>query len=216
MAAQRMCMQSAGPAMRRQAAAAAAMGMRAGQAAATAASFRAAAMAPHPLAARQVAGAQPQKMCAQSRCTPGLAWCGDPTPTWSGRCSDARPQHHHGHWATLPRSLAAVHNNSHSGSVLWAELGLKSEGCHLDFGQELDLKVRQFEALLHAPAPLAAAPNLAALWARLLVEELCRLGANTFCVAPGQQPPLAPGCPVKEQAAARQGGSCCCVHHEAS
>ncbi len=46
--------------------------------------------------------------------------------------------------------------------------------------------MRQFEALLHAPAPLAAAPNLAALWARLLVEELCRLGASTFCVAPGQ------------------------------
>ena len=52
-------------------------------------------------------------------------------------------------------------------------------------GQELDLKVRQFEALLHAPPPLAAAPNVAALWARIMVEELCRLGANTFCIAPG-------------------------------
>ena len=45
--------------------------------------------------------------------------------------------------------------------------------------------MRQFEALLHAPPPLAAAPNVAALWARIMVEELCRLGANTFCVAPG-------------------------------
>lgn len=50
---------------------------------------------------------------------------------------------------------------------------------------ELDLKVRQYERLLQAAPPLAAAPNINALWARLLVEELCRLGCNTFCVAPG-------------------------------
>lgn len=35
---------------------------------------------------------------------------------------------------------------------------------------ELELKVSQFEALLRAPPALAAAPNLNALWARLLVE----------------------------------------------
>ncbi len=54
---------------------------------------------------------------------------------------------------------------------------------------ELDLKVRQYERLLQAAPPLAAAPNVNALWARLLVEELCRLGCNTFCVAPGGSRP---------------------------
>lgn len=50
---------------------------------------------------------------------------------------------------------------------------------------ELNLKVSQFERLL-APAPrFTDAPNMPALWARVMVEELCRLGCNTFCVAPG-------------------------------
>jgi len=51
---------------------------------------------------------------------------------------------------------------------------------------ELDLKVRQYERLLQGVPPLAAAPNINLLWARLMVEELCRLGCNTFCVAPGE------------------------------
>lgn len=41
-------------------------------------------------------------------------------------------------------------------------------------------------ALTAAPQP-AAAPNPGAAWATLLVEELCRLGVNMFCVAPGEQ-----------------------------
>ncbi len=53
------------------------------------------------------------------------------------------------------------------------------------YPQELDLKVRQFEQLLHAPPPLQDTPNVNLLWARLMVEELCRLGASTFCIAPG-------------------------------
>ena len=51
--------------------------------------------------------------------------------------------------------------------------------------KELELKVRQFESLLHAPPALAAAPNVNALWARLMVEELCRCGVTTFAIAPG-------------------------------
>jgi len=54
--------------------------------------------------------------------------------------------------------------------------------------QELELKIRQFETLLRAPAALADAPNLNALWAGLLVEELCRQGCSTFCIAPGAPP----------------------------
>lgn len=63
--------------------------------------------------------------------------------------------------------------------------------------QELDLKVRQFELLLHAPPALAATPNINLLWARLMVEELCRLGASTFCIAPGA-PEEAPLLPLKK------------------
>ena len=51
--------------------------------------------------------------------------------------------------------------------------------------KELELKVRQFEALLHAPPALAAAPNVNALWCRLMIEELCRCGVTTFAIAPG-------------------------------
>jgi len=54
--------------------------------------------------------------------------------------------------------------------------------------QELDLKVRQFDILLRQPPPLLEAPNINLLWARLMVEELCRLGASTFCIAPGTPP----------------------------
>lgn len=54
--------------------------------------------------------------------------------------------------------------------------------------QELDLKVRQFDILLRQPPLLLEAPNINLLWARLMVEELCRLGASTFCIAPGTPP----------------------------
>ena len=50
---------------------------------------------------------------------------------------------------------------------------------------ELELKVRQYDTLLHAPPALEAAPNVNALWARLMVEELCRSGVTTFAIAPG-------------------------------
>lgn len=40
--------------------------------------------------------------------------------------------------------------------------------------------------MLLQPLPgLRAAPNVNALWAQALVEELCRHGINTFAVAPG-------------------------------
>ena len=52
--------------------------------------------------------------------------------------------------------------------------------------QELDLKVRQFDLLLKQPMALKDLPNINQLWARLMVEELCRLGSNVFCIAPGK------------------------------
>jgi hypothetical protein len=47
--------------------------------------------------------------------------------------------------------------------------------------------VRQFEGLLSpllAP-PLHQLPNAVMAWAALAIEELARLGINTFAVAPG-------------------------------
>ena len=52
--------------------------------------------------------------------------------------------------------------------------------------QELDLKVRPLNRLLRGPPALSEAQNVNMLWAHLMVEELCRLGASTFCIAPGQ------------------------------
>lgn len=55
--------------------------------------------------------------------------------------------------------------------------------------EELNLKVRQYATLL-APRPaLAQLPNRNAAAAALLVEEACRAGVTTFCVAPGEQLP---------------------------
>ena len=51
--------------------------------------------------------------------------------------------------------------------------------------QELELKARQFQMLLQPLPSLQAAPNVNALWAGALVEELCRHGIHTFGVAPG-------------------------------
>lgn len=52
--------------------------------------------------------------------------------------------------------------------------------------QELDLKIAAINRLLHSPPPLRQYPSVNALWAELLIEELCRLGASTFCIAPGK------------------------------
>jgi len=54
------------------------------------------------------------------------------------------------------------------------------------FTQELELKARQFQLLLQPLPSLPASPNVNLLCARALVEELCRLGVNTFAVAPGK------------------------------
>ena len=42
--------------------------------------------------------------------------------------------------------------------------------------------------LLKGPPALSDSPNINMLWAHLMVDELCRLGSSTFCIAPGEQP----------------------------
>ena len=53
--------------------------------------------------------------------------------------------------------------------------------------QELELKTGPLAALLRPPKRLAEEPNINALWARLLIDELCRQGVSTFCIAPGER-----------------------------
>jgi len=53
--------------------------------------------------------------------------------------------------------------------------------------RELELKTQTLRTLLSRQPPYSTEPTLGALWARLLVEELCRFGVGTFCVAPGSR-----------------------------
>ena len=68
---------------------------------------------------------------------------------------------------------------------------------HVDavlLAQELELKTGPLTALLQGPKRLRDESNINCLWARLLVDELCRQGCNTFCIAPGAWPQsLKPG-----------------------
>jgi hypothetical protein len=98
--------------------------------------------------------------------------------------------------AQAAAAAAATEADSPAGATrlsLFAGVGIVPGSDTAQEWAELDLKVRQYERLLQGAPPLAAAPNINALWARLVVEELCRLGCNTFCVAPGEPPP-APCC----------------------
>eukprot|EP00249_Psilotum_nudum_P024790 c29294_g1_i4 orf=1-2574(-) len=52
---------------------------------------------------------------------------------------------------------------------------------------ELNLKINQFESLLQPFPPLNKAINVNAIWARLIVEECCRLGVIYFCIGPGSR-----------------------------
>jgi isochorismate synthase/2-succinyl-5-enolpyruvyl-6-hydroxy-3-cyclohexene-1-carboxylate synthase/2-succinyl-6-hydroxy-2,4-cyclohexadiene-1-carboxylate synthase/O-succinylbenzoate synthase len=70
---------------------------------------------------------------------------------------------------------------------LFAGVGIVSGSDKTLEWSELDLKISPYKRLLSCPLPLSHTPNIAALWARMAVEELCRLGCNTFCIAPGSR-----------------------------
>ncbi|GIL93104.1 hypothetical protein Vretifemale_20563 [Volvox reticuliferus] len=81
--------------------------------------------------------------------------------------------------APFPQQASLVH--------MFAGVGVVRGSDPVAEWQELDLKIRPLSsALLAAPLP-SAAPNINVAWAGLLVEELCRLGVNMFCVAPGSR-----------------------------
>lgn len=70
---------------------------------------------------------------------------------------------------------------------LYAGVGIVKGAKSSSEWKELDLKIQQFEALLQPFSPLQDAVNINALWARLIVEECCRLGVTYFCIAPGSR-----------------------------
>ncbi|KAK9841086.1 hypothetical protein WJX84_008308 [Apatococcus fuscideae] len=70
---------------------------------------------------------------------------------------------------------------------LYAGVGIVRGSTPAEEWGELELKVRQFQAQLRPVPSLAAMTNINLLWTRLMAEELCRLGCNTFCIAPGSR-----------------------------
>ena len=70
---------------------------------------------------------------------------------------------------------------------LYAGVGIVKSADPAAEWDELDLKIRQYEKVLTSQCLLSDEPNPNSLWARMVVEELCRLGVNYFCVAPGSR-----------------------------
>jgi len=80
--------------------------------------------------------------------------------------------------------------------LLFSGVGLVQGSEPASEWEELSLKTRQFTTLFPdgeegglalTEALLKGAPNPNTLWCTLLVEELCRQGCSTFCVAPGSR-----------------------------
>ena len=70
---------------------------------------------------------------------------------------------------------------------LYAGVGIVPGSTAHSEWNELDLKIGQFTRLLQAASRdhILSSPNLGTLAARMIIDELCRSGCNTFCVAPG-------------------------------
>ncbi|KAI5055725.1 hypothetical protein GOP47_0029246 [Adiantum capillus-veneris] len=82
----------------------------------------------------------------------------------------------------------ASHNGASGTRLsLFAGVGIVKGAKSSSEWKELDLKIRQFEAILQPFSPLEDAVNINALWARLVIEECCRLGISYFCIAPGSR-----------------------------
>nr|XP_024385455.1 protein PHYLLO, chloroplastic-like isoform X2 [Physcomitrium patens] len=80
-------------------------------------------------------------------------------------------------------------NIVHKGAniFLYAGVGVVKDSDPSSEWQELELKVSQFESLLQPSRALKDVVNINALWAKLIVEECCRLGITYFCIAPGSR-----------------------------
>lgn len=70
---------------------------------------------------------------------------------------------------------------------LYAGVGIVPGSVTQSEWNELNLKIGQYTNILKQSTKdrLLSSPNMSILAAQLMVEELCRLGCNTFCIAPG-------------------------------
>ncbi len=72
---------------------------------------------------------------------------------------------------------------------LYAGVGIVPGSVTQSEWNELDLKISQFTKIFQnsTEGRIRASQNLSLLSAQIIVEELCRCGCNTFCVAPGSR-----------------------------
>jgi isochorismate synthase len=72
--------------------------------------------------------------------------------------------------------------------TLFAGVGIVPGSLTQSEWKELDLKIRQFTSLFQIASNglIKASSNCNVLVAQSMIDELCRLGHNTFCIAPGR------------------------------
>lgn len=72
---------------------------------------------------------------------------------------------------------------------LYAGVGIVPGSVTMSEWNELDLKIGQFTKIFDSSTEerILKSPNMSLLSAQVMVEELCRNGCNTFCVAPGSR-----------------------------
>lgn len=69
---------------------------------------------------------------------------------------------------------------------LYSGVGVVQKSSSTSEWNELDLKIKQFQYFLNPCMSPLQQPNVNMTWTSALVEELCRLGINTFGIAPGK------------------------------
>ena len=86
-------------------------------------------------------------------------------------------------------SLVDSQQHSQTPVSLYAGVGIVPGSVTQSEWNELDLKISQFTRIFRDSTErrILESQNLSILAAQMIVEELCRCGCNTFCVAPGSR-----------------------------
>lgn len=86
-------------------------------------------------------------------------------------------------------SLLDKQNIKKTPAYVYAGVGIVPGSVTQSEWNELDLKISQFTRIFQNTTErrILESPNLSILAAQILIEELCRCGCNTFCIAPGSR-----------------------------
>lgn len=86
-------------------------------------------------------------------------------------------------------SLVETGQSNETPVSLYAGVGIVPGSVTQSEWNELDLKISQFTRIFsnNTKRRIMESQNLSILAAQIMVEELCRCGCNTFCVAPGSR-----------------------------